>query len=259
MVPELDRPKTDSGAADREPPTDWKTLVKTQVRRRYDYLASAHDFPPDGAGRAAAHGYRSADLVTLPAPIVDAYSGSGNPLTDVDLADVRLAVDLGCGAGIDALLGSAALAHSFDDGAMLVALDFAPEMIRRLTGSTDNKTIRPMVADMEALPLAADVADLVIANASFNLCVDADRAFAEAYRILVPGGRLAAADFVRNGPLPPEAAQNPMAWNASIGGVMAENALIEALGQAGFEDIAITGHRDAPPVTAVRITAVKPN
>ncbi len=246
------------GAPRPQKQTGWQDLVKSQIRRRYDYLCNADDFPPEPVARALKGGYDPDALSTLPEPVLAAYSGSGNPLADIDLSLFQNIADLGCGAGIDALLAAAAMPQS----GQLIAIDFSPAMIARLTdahvamGRPYN--IHPIVADIEALPLPNASVDLVIANASFNLAVAPALALAQAYRILTSGGRLVAADFIRTGPLPAEAAINPMAWSASIGGVMKENELTKALTSAGFKDIAITRHRNAPPVVAVQISASKP-
>lgn len=238
--------------------TSWQDLVKNQIRRRYDYLCNSDDFPPNAVARAGAGGYDMATFAALPNQITAAYSGSGNPLAGIDITDVTRVADLGCGAGIDALLTAAAMPAI----GRLIAIDFSTAMIARLVdahrllGHPFN--LRPVVADIEALPLFDTSVDLVIANASLNLAVTPDRALGEAFRILVPGGRLEAADFIRTGPLPPEAAINPMAWSASIGGVMEEDELKQALSSAGFENIKISGHRQAAPVIAVHVSAAKP-
>lgn len=242
--------------SDRPPPGDWKRLVKTQVRRRYDYMARTGDFPPDGAARALRHGYAPARLAALPADLAAAYCGAGDPLTGLDPGAAAVIVDLGCGAGMDLL--AAALAGP---DTLLVGVDLSPAMLQRLVAAAPPPRrvgLLALAADMEALPLADAVADLAIGNASFNLCVDADRAFAEAHRILKPGGRLALAEFVRLGPLPIEAAANPLAWSASIGGIQEPAALAALLDGAGFSDIAMTDPVPAPPVHAVRVSARKP-
>ena len=82
----------------------WQALIKTHVRRRYDYLASTGDFPPDGAARAERRGYTRRDLGTVPQTVTAAFSGSLNPLAGLDPGAVAIAVDLGCGAGLDAAL-----------------------------------------------------------------------------------------------------------------------------------------------------------
>jgi SAM-dependent methyltransferase len=111
---------------------------------------------------------------------------------------------------------------------------------------------------MELLPLANACCDLVIANASFNLALDPHKAFAEAVRILRPGGRLHAMDLVREAELPAELLADPMGHSTSLGGVMHELDLHAAVSGAGFVDVAIHGHRPFPPVIAVQIEARVP-
>jgi SAM-dependent methyltransferase len=235
----------------------WADQVKGLVRRRYTYLAEADAFPPGGAARAGEAGYPKDWLDGLPERVAGAYSGCGYALEGVDLSGVRVAVDLGCGAGLDVRLLAARLPHD----ALVVALDLAPSMLERARDAADpgDGTVGFLAADMEQLPLAGASADLVLANASFNLAVDKAAAFAEAARILRPGGRLVARDLVRDGPLPVEIAQNSAAWNTSLGGVLEQDDLQEALRVAGFVDIRISHHRPFSAVIAVRVQALRPN
>lgn len=239
-----------------DPPT-WEDQVRSLVRRRYSHLAEADAFPPGGAARAGAAGYPKDWLDGLPERVTGAYCGCGYVLEDVDLSGVRVAVDLGCGAGLDAAL----LAGRLPASAMVVALDLTPSMLdraREATGPLAEPVMQPVAGDMERLPLADGTADLVLANASFNLTLDKPAAFAEAARILRPGGRLVARDLVLDGPLPTEIAQNSAAWNASLGGVLDQDDLYEALRVAGFIDIRISHHTPFAAVTAVRVHAVRP-
>lgn len=234
-------------------PRSWADQVKGLVRRRYTYLAETDAFPPGGAERAYAAGYSKDWLDSLPEGVAGAYAGCGYGLEGVDLAGVRVAVDLGCGAGLDARL----LADRLPDSAMVVALDLAPSMVERAR-EVAVPSLSTLAADMEHLPIADATADLVVANASFNLVIDKRAAFAEAARILRPGGRLVARDLVREGPLPVEIAQNSAAWNTSLGGVSEQDELEQALRGAGFADIAISHHQPFATVVAVRIEAVRP-
>ncbi len=168
-----------------------------------------------------------------------------------------MAVDLGCGAGLDTCL----VAGRLPQDALVVALDLAPSMLERTrdaAGAFGGAALGLVAADMEQLPIADATADLVLANASFNLVIDKHAAFAEAARILRPGGRLVARDLVREGPLPVEIAQNSAAWNTSLGGVLEQDELERALRAAGFVDIEISHHRPFAAVVAVRIHAVRP-
>jgi SAM-dependent methyltransferase len=228
----------------------WAEHIKTIVRRRYDHVAAADAFPPDGARRAHDAGYPAEWLETLPASIAASYSGCGFALDGIDFSGVGVAVDLGCGAGLDTLL----LQTRLGAGAILVAIDLSPRMAARAAEAASG--CFAAAADMERLPLADHCADFVYANASFNLAADKQAAFAEAFRILRRGGRLVARDLVRVGPLPQEVAETSI---SSLAGVLKESKLRAALAAAGFTEIAVDGHRPFSYVLSVRLTARVPN
>lgn len=195
-------------------------------------------------------GYPEPFLDGLPGPVVDSFCGCGNPLEGLDLSGVRVVVDLGCGAGLDTRLAAGLLAS----GSMVVGLDLTPGML----ALANTERVRAVAGDMENLPLADEIADLVLANASLNLALDKPAAFAEAFRVLKPGGRLVARDLVRQGEIPLEIMEDPLAWNTSLGGVLNECDLQDALEAAGFSNVRLSGHRPFPPVVSIRLEAVKP-
>ena len=238
-------------------PKAWEQQVKSYVRRRYAHLAEAHAFPEGGAGRAREAGYPARFIDGLPGRVSSSYCGCGYLLDGVDLKGVRTAVELGCGAGLDACL----MSDRLDAGARLFALDLAPQMLYRAREAFGGlqRYVRPhlLAGDMENIPLAEGFADIVLANASFNLAVSKSKALAEAHRILKPGGRLVARELIREGELPIEIAQDPQAWNASLGGVCEEAEWESLLAGAGFREVEISGHAPFRPVISVRIHARK--
>lgn len=238
-------------------PKAWEEQVKSYVRKRYAHLAEANAFPEGGAERARGAGYPACFIDGLPERVSASYCGCGFLLDGVDLMGVRTAVELGCGAGLDARL----LCERLGAGARLFAMDFAPQMLHRAReaceGLQEGARLHLLAGDMENVPLADGVADVVLANASFNLTVDKAKALAEAHRILKPGGRLVIRELIREGELPAEIAQDPQAWNASLGGVCEQSEWESLLANAGFCDIDVSGHAPFRPVVSVRVHARK--
>jgi arsenite methyltransferase len=237
----------------------WSDEIKHRIRRRYTRCVEQWGFPPDAARRMLDAGYPPAVVQCLPDELLGAYSGCGFPAPEAALHGVRVAIDLGCGVGLDAWW----LAAELPGDGLVIAVDMTGAMLRPLSRLRAARrlgaaSICPLVADLEHLPLASAVAELVIANASLNLAVDKQLAFREAYRILKPGGALAARDLIRDGNLPAEVLQDPLADATSLGGAVSEAALRSALSAAGFTKIRISDERPFGCLTSVKVDAVKP-
>lgn len=226
-----------------------EAYVKDLIRRRYRRHAGSEEW--GGRARAIRAGYGPARLDALPAAVVERWTGCGNVVDRAPLAGVSFVVDLGAGSGLDGLLLTESPGRP-----LVVAVDLSPEMLA-LPAAREERLFR-VAGDFERLPIADGVADLVTANAALNLALDPEAAFAEAIRILRPGGRLHICDLVRNGDLPSELLADPLAWSTSLGGVLPEDELVTIIAAAGFESITVSDYRPFPPVVAVRVDAVKP-
>ena len=100
-----------------------------------------------------------------------------------------------------------------------------------MNGKTDAKNgLDFTVADGEALPVETASLDAVISNGVINLSPDKKQVFAEASRVLRPGGRLALADIVTEVQLTDAIVCNADLWASCIGGAALESAYFEALG-----------------------------
>lgn len=96
-----------------------------------------------------------------------------------------LVADLGCGTGYTSCM----LASRFLR-AEILAIDFAPSMLQVARGRADAE--HWIGADLQHLPLRTDTVDLACSSLALQWC-DPARAFAEAARVLRPGGVLAVA------------------------------------------------------------------
>jgi SAM-dependent methyltransferase len=125
----------------------------------------------------------------------------------VDLSPVSLdgrrVLDVGAGTGA----ASRAIARA---GGQPLAVDLAPGML-----AVDRRTRPPSaVADGRRLPIATDSCGAVVAAFSFNHVSDPHRAFAEAARVVAPGGAVTASSYAANDDHPAKAAVDAAAREA---------------------------------------------
>ena len=87
---------------------------------------------------------------------------------------------------------------------------------------------------IEHLPFAEATFDVVISNGVINLAPDKPAVFAEAARVLRPGGRLAIADIVTERLLHDDIVANTDLWASCIGGAAHQDTYQRAIEAAGF-------------------------
>jgi len=156
-------------------------------------------------------GYPAGRVAALPDPVVESFAGVGNPFSWGDLAPGERVIDLGSGAGFDALLAAQMVGPS----GQVIGIDMTTAMLEkaranaRLLGQTNIEFREGL---LEALPVADSSADVVISNGVINLCPDKATVLAEAYRVLEPGGRLQIADIIVGKAVPDGAKQDIALW-----------------------------------------------
>jgi len=231
---------------DTPKPTLWEVQLKQQIRRRYDRLASADVVIISTYENAIDAGYPAEWLDHVPPKLQALYSGCGFLWKQVKPDEISVSVDLGSGAGFDSYIAKNVLAWK-----RVISVDLAPIMSR----SAKKFDCEVITGDIERLPLPNGLADTVFGNASFNLAADKRKAFAEAFRILKPGGQLRLRDLVLENDLPPEVREDPLAFNTSLGGAVEEDAWRQAMEYAGFCNITFSDHRPFSYVISTLIQA----
>jgi SAM-dependent methyltransferase len=164
--------------------------------------------------------------------------GCGNPLVIAGLSEGETVLDLGCGAGFDSLLA----ARQVGDKGQVIGVDLTEEMIEKARenarlGGFSNVEFR--FGEIESLPLPDNSVDVVMSNCVINLSPEKDRVFAEAFRVLRPGGRLGIFDVVATAPLPDELKKDLSAYVGCVAGAALVSELKDIIAAAGFERIRI--------------------
>lgn len=187
--------------------------------------------------------YTTDELQGLPQEAVVASLGCGNPVAMAELREGEVVLDLGSGGGIDVLLS----ARRVGPTGKAYGLDMTDEMLdlarenQHKAGVTNVEFLR---GEMENIPLPRNTVDVIISNCVVNLSPDKDKVLAEGCRVLKPGGRLAIADIVVRGQVPPELRRDLEAWAGCLAGALEEDDYRAKLGAAGFTDIEIETTRE---------------
>jgi arsenite methyltransferase len=174
----------------------------------------------------------------LPESALLASLGCGNPTALAKLSPGEVVLDLGSGGGIDVLISARRVGAS----GKAYGLDMTDEM---LALANENKAkagvqnVEFLKGRIEKIPLPDDSVDVVISNCVINLSADKDKVFAEIFRVLKPGGRVAVSDVVTRGEMLPEIRQNVLLWVGCIAGALEEKEYSGKLASAGFEQVEV--------------------
>jgi arsenite methyltransferase len=105
---------------------------------------------------------------------------------------------------------------------------------------TKSKAENPLIED--------DSIDLILSNCVLNLVKpeDKEQMFAEIFRVLKRGGRVAISDIVSDEDVPEHLQNDPELWSGCISGAFREDAFVTAFENAGFYGIEIVKRDEKP-------------
>lgn len=194
--------------------------LEAKVKEMYRLVAEA----PQGRyhfelGRPLAErlGYDAEVLDGIPGAAVASFAGVGCVFGLARLRPGERVVDLGSGSGMDAWYAASQVGP---EGHVL-GVDFTPQQVERARALVHERgvgNIEFREGRIESLPVDDATVDCVISNGVVNLSPVKQRVFAEAARVLRPGGRLAIADIVSDVPLKESITCDADLWASCIGG-----------------------------------------
>jgi arsenite methyltransferase len=206
----------------------------------------------------AAEFYPADERGALPEAAVLASLGCGNPTAVAELREGETVLDLGSGGGIDVLLSAERVGPS----GKAYGLDMTEEMLalaRRNAAQADARNVEFLKGHIEAIPLPAETVDVVVSNCVVNLSVDKPAVFAEAFRVLRPGGRLGVSDIVAEDHLTAEQRAERGTYVGCIAGALSQSEYQAGLTAAGFTEVSVTfTHQVGDGIQSAIIKATKP-
>ena len=200
--------------------------------------ASCCDATARAADPITSNIYGCGETAELPAEVVAASLGCGNPTALAQLNPGEVVLDLGSGGGIDVLLS----ARRVGPTGKAYGLDMTDEMLalaRENQRKAGVANVEFLKGEIESIPLPDASVDVIISNCVINLSGDKDRVLAEAFRVLKPGGRFAVSDVVVRGEVPQEIRRNVELWIGCVAGALEEREYRDKLATAGFESIGV--------------------
>ncbi len=225
--------------------------IRKMVRDQYAKVAQGKrsccggpETPPRGCGSDAAAlelsraiGYSEDQVASVPDG-ANLGLGCGNPLALAALEIGQTVLDLGAGAGFDCFLAAKAVGPQ----GRVIGVDMTPAMLDKArrnaeTGGYANVEFR--LGEIEHLPAADASVDVVISNCVINLSPDKPRVFAEAFRVLRPGGRLMVSDIVLLKPLPEALRNSVAAYVGCMAGAMLREDYLAMIREAGFKAVTV--------------------
>ena len=188
-------------------------LLKSEIKNTYASVSEepGRDFIfPTGRAWAEDLGYPN-ELANVPETAVESFAGVANPWELGRLAAGERVLDLGSGAGTDALVAAQMVGRN----GSVTGVDMTPQMLAKAAtaafemGATN---VRFVAAEAEELPFDDECFDVVISNGVIDLIPDKDAVFSQLFRVLVPGGRLQLADVTIQNPVSAEGRRNIDLW-----------------------------------------------
>lgn len=190
-----------------------ESVLKDEIIRMYQEVADS----PDAEfhfyhGREAAElfGYDPQALDRAPASAVNSFAGVGNPHLRSNIQPGETVLDLGSGAGLDAIIA----AQSAGPSGKVIGIDLNPAMCRsaKANAAATDSQFECREGRMEDIPAETGSVDIVISNGVINLSFRKRRVIEEMYRVLKPGGRISITDIVSGKQLSQSIVNDPKLW-----------------------------------------------
>jgi SAM-dependent methyltransferase len=221
--------------------------LKEIVKEKYSQIAEQSKSTNESSCCGASCGCATVDYVVMAddytklkgyAPDADLGLGCGLPTEFALIKEGDTVVDLGSGAGNDCFIARSITGEN----GKVIGIDFTEKMIEKARGNVDKlgyKNVEFRQGDIENMPVAGGVADVVVSNCVLNLVPDKKQAFAETFRILKKGGHFSVSDIVLVGELPEGLRKSAEMYVGCVAGALQKDEYLRIIEKAGFKEVKI--------------------
>lgn len=164
--------------------------------------------------------------------------GCGNPCAIAAIQPGDIVLDLGSGGGMDCFIAAKKVGRT----GYVIGVDMTPEMLSKARNDAlryGYKNIEFRLGEIENLPVADALVNVIISNCVINLSPNKPRVFSEAFRVLKPGGRFAVSDMIATSPLSEKDKKDLSLYVGCIAGAVYIDDLKNMLKETGFDEINI--------------------
>lgn len=227
--------------------TETSEQLKQLVKEKYGQIAEQSKETNEASCCGATCGCSTVDYTVM----ADDYSklegyvagadlglGCGLPTEFALIKEGDTVVDLGAGAGNDAFVARSITGEK----GKVIGIDFTDKMINKAKANAEKlnyKNVEFRQGDIENIPLAGNVADVVVSNCVLNLVPNKKQAFAETFRVLKKGGHFSVSDIVLVGDLPEGLQKSAEMYAGCVSGAIQKDEYLSIIKEAGFTSISV--------------------
>lgn len=169
-------------------------------------------------------------------PEADLGLGCGIPTQFAKIKEGDTVIDLGSGAGNDALVAR----RLAGEKGKVIGVDFTEAMIEKAREHAKKlgyNNVEFRLGDIESLPVTSNKVDVILSNCVLNLVPNKHKVFSEIYRVLKPGGHFSISDIVLEGALPDKLKAAAEMYAGCVAGAIHKKEYLAIISEAGFSNI----------------------
>ena len=222
---------------------ELKQIVKEKYGKIADQSKESNESSCCGATGSCStidYSVMADDYTHLKGYVADANLGlgCGLPTEFAQIKEGDTVIDLGSGAGNDCFIARAIAGEK----GKIIGIDFTEKMIEKAKANAAKlsyKNVEFRQGDIENMPVAGNVADVVVSNCVLNLVPNKQQAFTEIFRVLKIAGHFSVSDIVLVGELPDGLKKSAEMYAGCVAGAIQKEEYLNIIKQAGFIQIKV--------------------